>query len=161
MTFCGFFPADEPQYSVIVVVWYPKQGVYPSAGGISGSAFKDIADQLYAQAPSFRSRRQLIPDTTRIFYPATKDGNITDLGYLLDDLEIPYTVEYDEEENEYVVEGPRIEKMLGYTNLESEKGFTFFQNFLKDTGILKELEELGIQEGDTVRMYGLSFDYYK
>ena len=74
---------------------------------------------------------------------------------------LPYTVEYDEEEDEYVVEGPRIEKMLGYTNLESEKGFTFFQNFLKDTGILKELEELGIEEGDTVRMYGLSFDYYK
>ncbi len=73
----------------------------------------------------------------------------------------PYTVSYDEEEDEYVVEGPRIEKMLGYTNLESEKGFTFFQNFLKDTGILDELEALGIKEGDTVRMYGLSFDYYK
>ena len=73
----------------------------------------------------------------------------------------PYTVIYDEEEQEYVVEGPRIEKMLGYTNLESEKGFAFFQKFLKDTGILKELEELGIREGDTVRMYGLSFDYFK
>ncbi len=73
----------------------------------------------------------------------------------------PYTVEYNEEDDEYVVEGPRIEKMLGYTNLESEKGFTFFQNFLKDTGILEQLEELGIQEGDTVRMYGLKFDYYK
>lgn len=73
----------------------------------------------------------------------------------------PYTVSYDEKENEYVVEGPRIEKMLGYTNLESEKGFAFFQEFLKDAGILEELEKLGIQEGDTVRMYGLSFDYYK
>lgn len=73
----------------------------------------------------------------------------------------PYTVVFDEKANEYVVEGPRIEKMLGYTNLESEKGFTFFQNFLKDNGILEELEKLGIEEGDTVRMYGLSFDYYK
>lgn len=73
----------------------------------------------------------------------------------------PYTVSYDEEENQYVIEGPRIEKMLGYTNLDSEKGFIFFQNFLKDTGILDELEELGIQEGDTVRMYGHEFDYYK
>lgn len=73
----------------------------------------------------------------------------------------PYTVSYNEEAGEYVVEGPRIEKMLGYTNLESEKGFTFFQNFLKDNGILDELENLGISEGDTVRMYGLSFDYYK
>lgn len=73
----------------------------------------------------------------------------------------PYTVAYDEKTDEYVVEGPRIEKMLGYTNLDSEKGFTFFQNFLKQTGILEELEALGIQEGDTVRMYGLAFDYYK
>lgn len=73
----------------------------------------------------------------------------------------PYTVTYDEEKDEYVVEGPRIEKMLGYTNLDSEKGFTFFQNFLKESGILEQLEELGIQDGDTVRMYGLSFDYYK
>ena len=73
----------------------------------------------------------------------------------------PYTVEYDEENEEYVVEGPKIEKMLGYTNLESEKGFVFFQKFLKETGILDELEKLGIQEGDTVRMYGLAFQYYK
>lgn len=72
----------------------------------------------------------------------------------------PYTVEVNEK-GEYVVEGPRIEKMLGYTNLESEKGFTFFQKFLKDNGILEELEAKGIQEGDTVRMYGLVFDYYK
>ena len=73
---------------------------------------------------------------------------------------LPYTVEKDEE-GIYVVEGPRIEKMLGYTNLESEKGFEFFQKFLKNNGILDELEKAGIQEGDTVRMYGLVFDYYK
>ena len=73
----------------------------------------------------------------------------------------PYTVEYDEKQDEYVVEGPRIEKMLGYTNLDSEKGFQFFQKFLKDNGILDELEALGIEEGDTVRMYGLAFSYYK
>lgn len=73
---------------------------------------------------------------------------------------LPYTVEKNSA-GEYVVEGPRIEKMLGYTNLESEKGFLFFQNFLKDCGILDELEKSGIKEGDTVRMYGLAFDYYK
>ena len=73
---------------------------------------------------------------------------------------LPYTVQKNED-GEYVVEGPRIEKMLGYTNLDSEKGFQFFQKFLKDAGILKELEALGIQDGDTVRMYGHSFDYYK
>ena len=73
----------------------------------------------------------------------------------------PYTVEYDARNDEYVCEGPRIEKMLGYTNLESEKGFVFFQKFLKENGILDELERLGIKDGDTVRIYGFSFEYYK
>ncbi len=75
---------------------------------------------------------------------------------------LPFTVsKSEEEENTYLVEGPRIEKMLGYTNLESEKGFQFFQKFLKDNGILDELEALGIQEGDTVKLYGLQFEYFK
>lgn len=72
-----------------------------------------------------------------------------------------FTVEYDSAEKEYVIEGPKIEKMLGYTNLDSEKGFAFFQDFLVENGILDQLEALGIQEGDTVRMYGNSFDYYR
>ncbi len=73
----------------------------------------------------------------------------------------PFTVIYDAEEDEYVVEGPRIEKMLGYTNLESEKGFLFFQKFIKENDIVEKLESLGCEEGDTVRMYGLKFDFYK
>ncbi len=74
---------------------------------------------------------------------------------------LPFEVWYDEDDEVYRCEGPRIEKMLGYTNLESEKGFEFFQNFLKDNGILKQLEDLGIEDGDTVRIYGFDFDYYK
>lgn len=83
-----------------------------------------------------------------------------DISQLQAGANLPYTVEKNSS-GEYVIEGPRIEKMLGYTNLESEKGFLFFQNFLKDCGILDELEKAGIKEGDTVRMYGLAFDYYK
>ena len=76
-----------------------------------------------------------------------------------DDENLPYTVE--KQDGKYVVEGPRIEKMLGYTNLDSEKGFDFFQKFLKESGVLKQLEDLGIQDGDTVKMYGHEFDYYR
>lgn len=72
----------------------------------------------------------------------------------------PFTVER-VDEHTFSVEGPRIEKMLGYTNLDSEKGFEFFQRFLKKNGILDELEKLGVEDGDTVNLYGLSFDYYK
>ena len=79
------------------------------------------------------------------------------------DLEVirePFTVSR-VDEHTFSVEGPRIEKMLGYTNLDSEKGFEFFQKFLKKNGILEELEKLGVEDGDTVNLYGLSFDYYK
>lgn len=74
-------------------------------------------------------------------------------------MDLPYTVE--KEDDIFVVEGPKIEKMLGYTNLDSEKGFAFFQKFLKETGILEQLENAGVQEGDTIRMYGLQFEYYR
>ena len=122
--------------------------VYPISA-ISGQGLKellyhvrDMLDQLDQEPTVFA--QEYFPEEERV-----------------SDSDAPYTVEYDETADEYVVEGPRIEKMLGYTNLESEKGFTFFQNFLRDNGILEQLEQLGIQEGDTVIMYGLSFDYYK
>ena len=71
----------------------------------------------------------------------------------------PFTIVYDEKAGEYVVEGPKIEKMLGYTNLETEKGFAFFQKFLDDNGISDRLREMGIQDGDTVRLYGHTFEF--
>ncbi len=83
-----------------------------------------------------------------------------DTSTLRGDSNLPYEVTRDED-GAFRVEGPRVEKMLGYTNLDSEKGFEFFQRFLKETGILAELEAAGIEDGDTVRLYGLEFDYYK
>ena len=93
-----------------------------------------------------------------------------------DDAPVIYEQEYDPREHifeeeaftveinsdgEYVVEGPKIEKMLGYTNLESEKGFLFFQKFIREQGIEAEMKRQGLSEGDTVRMYNLVFEYYE
>ena len=73
---------------------------------------------------------------------------------------LPYSVtKSPDDDNVYLVEGPRIEKMLGYTNLEDEKGFKFFQDFMVKNGIIDELKALGIQDGDEVRVYGWAFDY--
>ncbi|MCL1998871.1 MAG: GTPase ObgE [Turicibacter sp.] len=73
--------------------------------------------------------------------------------------EIPITVEK-YKDSLFIVEGPGIERILGYTNMNDEKGFAFFQRFMREKGIISKLEELGIEEGDTVRMYELEFDYY-
>ena len=117
-------------------------------------------------AVSGKGLKELLYEVNNMLEAIDEEPTVFEQEFFLEDAttaynHLPFVVEYDEEEDEYVIEGPRIEKMLGYTNLESEKGFTFFQNFLKDSGILEQLEELGIEEGDTVRMYGLSFDYYK
>ncbi|MBR1629049.1 MAG: GTPase ObgE [Lachnospiraceae bacterium] len=63
-------------------------------------------------------------------------------------------------EGTFLVYGPKIDKMLGYTNLESEKGYAFFQKYLKEQGIERQLIDLGIQDGDTVQIYEMAFEYY-
>lgn len=61
----------------------------------------------------------------------------------------------------FVIEGVGVEKMVGYTNIDTEKGFAFFQRYLREKGIIKALEDAGIEEGDTVKIYDMVFDYYK
>jgi len=145
----AIFDGDEDPVMKIKDEFEPKGvKVFP----ISAVSGKGIQELLYY----VREVLKTIPEEAIVFeqeyFPEELHINVN----------LPYTVEKSaEKENTYIVEGPRIEKMLGYTNLESEKGFLFFQKFLKDTGILEELEAAGIQEGDTVRMYGLAFDYYK
>lgn len=122
--------------------------VFPISA-VSGQGVKEL---LYAVKELLDNTEQEPIIFQQEFFP--EDVLITE--------QLPFTVERDKnDENVFIVEGPKIEKMLGYTNLDSEKGFAFFQKFLKDGGILEELEKAGIQEGDTVRMYGFDFDYYK
>jgi len=59
----------------------------------------------------------------------------------------------------YTIEGVGVEKMMGYTNIETEKGYAFFQKYLKDRGIIKALEDAGIEQGDTVAFCGLEFEF--
>lgn len=72
----------------------------------------------------------------------------------------PFTVT-ESHEGYFVVEGEGIRRMMGYTALDTEQGFAFFQKYLREKEIIKALEEAGIQEGDTVNIYDLEFDYFK
>ncbi len=116
--------------------------------GISAATGEGVRELLYAVLKTLSGLETPVITYEQEFDPQTRLRAFTE----------PYSVEINEE-GEYVVEGPRIEKMLGYTNLESEKGMLFFHRFLKEQGILAQLEEMGITEGDTVRMYGLAFTY--
>lgn len=116
----------------------------------TGEGIRDMLEKAYQLI-------QTAPDDVMEFTP-----EITLEEYTAREENLPYTVEKSaDEEGVYIVEGPRIEKMLGYTNLEDTKGFKFFQDFMVKNGIIDELKRLGIEEGDTVRIYGWAFEYYE
>jgi GTP-binding protein len=124
---------------------------------------KDGVKIFPISAVSGQGLRELLFEVRRLLSTCPKETTVYEaefdpaLNFFHDE---PYTIER-ADDGAYVVEGPKIDKMLGYTNIDSEKGFLFFQKFLKEQGILKDLEEKGIVDGDTVRMYGHEFDYYK
>lgn len=121
--------------------------VYPISA-VTGQGVKEL---LYA----VRELLDNFPDDVVVFEKEF------DIDEILDNSDDNYNV-YLGDDGVFIVEGERIDKMLGYTNLESEKGFNFFQKFMKSSGAIDRLEELGIEEGDTVRVGDyLEFDYYR
>lgn len=121
--------------------------VYPISA-VTGQGVKEL---LYA----VRELLDNFPDDVVVFEKEF------DIDEFLDNSDDNYNV-YLGDDGVFIVEGERIDKMLGYTNLESEKGFNFFQKFMKSSGAIDRLEELGIEEGDTVRVGDyLEFDYYR
>ena len=114
----------------------------------TGEGIKEMLEVAYKTL-------QTAPDTVMEFNP---EISLEEYNSRVE--ELPYTVERSEDdEHVFLVEGPRIERMLGYTNLEDNKGFKFFQDFMVKNGIIDELKALGIQEGDEVRVYGWGFEY--
>ena len=124
---------------------FPDIKVFPISG-VSGKGIQELLYELVNVLSTIDRTVKVFEKEFEVDYSSDKN--------------LPFTVEIDED-GVFVVEGPRIEKMLGYTNLDSEKGFDFFQKFLKTSGVLEKLEEAGIEDGNTVRMYGHEFDYYK
>ena len=96
----------------------------------TGEGVKELLEKVYQMI-------QTAPDDVLEFTP-----EISLEEYASRVEELPFTVEKSEdEEGVYIVEGPRIERMLGYTNLEDEKGFRFFQDFMKKNNI-SDLSEI-------------------
>ena len=132
-------------------------------------AIRDYCQSLGAEvypisAATGAGVRELLYHIKNVLDQMPRDVRVYESEYdpsmYFDDREDPISYEYDPKTHEYIVEGPRIEKMLGYTNLDTEKGFMFFQNFIKENGIIEKLKEMGCKEGDTVRMYGHAFDFF-
>ena len=72
-SFCGYFPADEPRYSCIVVVYGPSKNAYYGAS-IACPVFKDIADKAYALDIKMHKEVVQSPDSLYAGLPIVKSG---------------------------------------------------------------------------------------
>ena len=86
LTFCGYFPADKPKYTCIVVIRKPRIG-YPSGGGMSGGVVKNIAEKVYASTLHV-DIESVDKDSTAVFTPNVKSGDMMALGKVFDKLKI-------------------------------------------------------------------------
>ncbi|MBQ6376226.1 MAG: GTPase ObgE [Lachnospiraceae bacterium] len=111
--------------------------------------------------------RTLLEDVRKLLDTTAPKQLYYEQEYFPEDLisqsDLPYSIteETDRDgETVFVVEGPKIERMLSYTNLDSEKGYLYFTQFMKRSGINDELRAAGIRDGGSVRMYGHVFEFY-
>ena len=91
LSFCGYFPADRPKYSCIVVVRRPRID-NPSAGAISGGVFKNVAERVYAATVRMAADELLI-DSALAKAPLVKGGSLKSVDYVLKKLDIDHKTE--------------------------------------------------------------------
>ncbi|WP_085537454.1 penicillin-binding protein [Massilibacteroides vaginae] len=99
VTFCGYFPADKPKYSSIVVIRRPRIG-YASGGGMSGVVVKNIAEKIYANHMAF-DIKSVERDSLAVLTPLPKSGGKKDLKLALNALNID--TEEDNVETDWLV----------------------------------------------------------
>lgn len=64
------------------------------------------------------------------------------------------------EGNKYIVEGSYVEKLLESTYFDNVDSLRYFQESIRRKGIVEELENLGIKEGDSVFICGYEFEFF-
>ncbi|NBG88942.1 GTPase ObgE [Isachenkonia alkalipeptolytica] len=69
------------------------------------------------------------------------------------------TIKVYQENGVYIVEGKKIERLIESVNFEDTESTNYFQKFLKDKGVIQKLRDLGINEGDTVKIYDIEFEF--
>ncbi len=63
------------------------------------------------------------------------------------------------EDGVYVIDAPWLEQILSTVNIDDYESLQYFQRVMRSSGIIDELLNMGIQEGDTVELMGFAFDF--
>jgi len=84
LSFCGYFPADDPQYTCIVCL--KKAGLPASGGAMSGAVFHKISEGVMAK--KLKLRVEDARDSLSVFQPEVKGGDAEAANYVLSHLNI-------------------------------------------------------------------------
>ncbi|MBO5974485.1 MAG: PASTA domain-containing protein, partial [Paludibacteraceae bacterium] len=93
LTFCGYFPADNPLYSCIVSIKVPNRGYSHSAGATSGIVFKNIAEQIYAQKVRLTPNEFSKTCEVEKSFPSVKNGDFDQTKVVLKELDLNFALE--------------------------------------------------------------------
>lgn len=127
VSFAGYFPADKPKYSCIVVIRQPRIG-YPSGGTMAGGVFKEIAEKIYANRTPIRVKTMEV-DSTAILLPFVKAGEKRAIENVLDELGVP-------------------------VNADSARGEWVRAQMIKDKNDI-QIEDITIRSGLVPSVYGM------
>lgn len=64
------------------------------------------------------------------------------------------------EKGEYIVTGPAVERLMGRVNIQDNESMHYFHKQLRELGIEAKLKEMGIKEGDSVKILEWEFEWY-
>ena len=115
---------------------------------ISAAAQKGVRELVYAAA---RALRDLPPITV---YEPTYVERPPQV-----DMSQPLSIT--REDDVWLVEGPWLERLMANVNFGDYESRNWFDRMLRESGLFERLEEMGIQDGDTVSMYNLEFEYQR
>lgn len=109
-SFAGYFPADNPKYTCIVIIDEPK-GASVYGGDVSAPVFRKISDGLYAHDIDVQSKALIARETSiyNVKLPTEQASHIQDLADICEALNINYVSQNDKEwvvpyANKYTVE---------------------------------------------------------
>jgi GTP-binding protein len=133
--------------------------------------YKRVAEELggkgyevFAISAATRSGVEPLMDRVYNLLENVKDveepvEEIMDLLYHGNTGEKPFTIR--KEDGVYIVEGNLVEQLLASVNLDDSDSVKYFQKVLRKRGIVDELRQLGVKDGDTVKMHELEFEYFE
>ena len=104
---------------------------------------KKVSEQLAVLPPVKIFEPEYVPQPTKV------------------DTSEPLQIELSDDGHTWLVDGPWLQRLMGNVNFNDYESRMYFDRTLRESGLFQQLEEQGIQDGDTVSIYDFEFEYQR